>query len=352
MILRHRGRGRGRCLLPRNAALLFVLAIIFNASFMLSSMLGVNHNHPLQLICQAAADESADEDDDFLAEILAEQAREEEELAKMEAEAREFEAMKARQPSGGNGGRGGGSGMPGGGPKMRGGGASRTMPKGATGGTNFSKLEEDLKKKEAANANKKAAQEEEQAVQEAERIRQKREAAFEAELKKMNEEQRKKAQKQKKKDAKVVKRILKAHKAGKHYAVLGIRNLELQLGPFYIFNFSLGPVVLFRVKTKEIKRVYRNLARTVHPDKNKDGRAEEAFHALESSAAILTDEKKRSDYDKRIINARRRRNKYAMETITGATQQAWNKSVSTLRVAKRVLGPFSTPILVVGALII
>ena len=38
----------------------------------------------------------ADEDEDFLAEILAEQAREEEELAKLEAEAREYDAMKAR----------------------------------------------------------------------------------------------------------------------------------------------------------------------------------------------------------------------------------------------------------------
>ena len=325
---------------PPFVLLLIAVAIVFSSapsSFRYSSCL---------------ADESVDEDDDdFLAEILAEQAREEEELSRMEAEAKEFDAMKARQPSGGGmpgGGKGGGAG----GPKMgkMGGGAGR-MPQGA-GGTNFSKLEEDLKKKEDANADKLATQDEEKVSQEAERIRQKREAEFEAELKRMNEEQRKKAQIQKKKDAKVVTRILKSHNAGKHYAVLGIRNFEVQVGPFYIFNFSLGPLILFRVKTKEIKRVYRNLARTVHPDKNKDGRAEEAFHALESSAAILTDEKQRSDYDKRIISARRRRNKYAMESVVGVSQQAWGKSVSSLRVAKKVLGPFSTPILVVGALII
>ena len=320
----------------RSVNFAFVALFLINAS--LTSILRND-----SIFCLADGD-SLEGDEDFLAEILAEQAREDEELAGIEAEVREYEAMKARQSSAGGGGMRGGGGMPGGGgPKIN---------KMGGGATNFSKLEEDLKKKEAENAKKNAAQEEENTSQEAERIRMKREAAFEAELKKMNDEQRKKAQRQKARDAKVVKRLLKAHKAGMHYAVLGIRNLELQLGPFYFFNFSLGPWTIFRVKTKEIKRVYRNLARTVHPDKNRDGRAEEAFHALETSAEILTDEKKRSDYDKRIIATRRRRNKRAVERALGVSQLAWNRSVSTLRLTKRVLGPFSTPIFVVTALII
>jgi hypothetical protein len=297
-----------------------------------------------------SANEDVD-DGDFLAEILAEQAREDEELARMEAEVRDFEAIRARQTSdGGGGGMPEGNGGPGMG-KMRGG-ASRTMPKGAGGGSTFSKLEDDLKKKEAENAKRKQTQEDDVASQEAERTRLRREAAFESELKKMNEEQQKKAKRQKARDAKVVKRILKAHEAGRHYATLGIRNLEFQLGPIYIFNFMIGPVTLFRTKTKGIKRAYRNLARTVHPDKNKDGRAEEAFHALETSAAILTDDKQRSDYDKRIIATRRRRNQYAMERVVGVSQVAWTRTILTLRMAKRILGPFSTPILVVGSLII
>ena len=324
-----------------NVFIIIILILLLNTSY--TSILG---NQRYNNFC--LADDVDGEDEDFLAEILAEQAREEEELAKLEAEAREFDAMKARQPSGG-------SGMPGnGGSKTKMGnmgGANRKMPN-----TNFSKLEEELKKKEAQqNANEKSATPDDNNEineQEAERIRIKREAAFEAELKKMNEEQRKKAQKQKAKDAKVVKRILKAHKSGKHYAVLGIHNFEVQLGPYYIFNYTLGPIILFRVKTKQIKKVYRNLARTVHPDKNKDGRAVEAFHALETSAAILTDDKQRSDYDKRIIATRRRRNRYAKEKVVGVCEYSWNRSVRTLRVAKKVLGPFSTPILVVGALII
>ncbi len=307
----------------------------------------------------SSADENANDDDvddgDFLAEILAEQAREEEELARAEAEVREFETIKARQTT-----MGGGGGMPddNGGPRIgkMGGSASHTMPKKGPGGrgSRFSKIEDDLTKKEAENARRKQTQEEEIASQEAERTRLRREAAFEEELQRMNdEEQRKKAKRQKARDAKVVKRILKAHEAGRHYAVLGVRNLEFQLGPIYILdNFMIGPITLFRTKTNDIKRAYRNLARAVHPDKNKDGRAEEAFHALETSAAILTDEKQRSDYDKRIIAMRRRRNKHAIESVLGVSQVAWTKTILTLRMAKRILGPFSTPILVVGSMII
>ena len=94
------------------------------------------------------------------------------------------------------------------------------------------------------------------------------------------------------------------------------------------------------------------MARTVHPDKNKDGRAEEAFHAIETSAAILTDEKKRKEYDKKLISSRRRRNKEVVERIADVTGRIWSGSVGAVTSAKRVLGPFSTPIIVVGALIL
>eukprot|EP00804_Cyclotella_cryptica_P021156 CCRYP_001478-RA/>CCRYP_001478-RA protein AED:0.34 eAED:0.30 QI:0/-1/0/1/-1/1/1/0/122 len=116
-----------------------------------------------------------------------------------------------------------------------------------------------------------------------------------------------------------VSRILKAASQGHHYAVLGLRNFEWQLGPFYVFRWSFGPYVLFHTPTKEIKRRYRNLARTVHPDKNRDGRAEEAFHAMERSAAILTDEKKRKEYDRRLIGNRRRRNREVVERVVNVS---------------------------------
>jgi hypothetical protein len=291
----------------------------------------------------------ADEDEDFLAEILAEEARQDEEHARMEAELREMEALRLQQQQSAYQ-----SNMKGGGkPKM--GKTNTNMPKGSFG-SNFSKLEEELKKKETEQSTSQKAQQasadEKAAAKKAEQIRLKREADYEASLKKMNEDERKKAEKQKAIDAKVVSRILKHASKGNHYAVLGIRNLEFQLGPYYIFNWSLGPFIILHTETKEIKRVYRNLARTVHPDKNKDGRAEEAFHAIETSAAILTDDKKRKEYDKRLISARRRRNKEFAERVVDVSGRIWNGSTNAMATAKRVLGPFSTPILVVGALII
>jgi DNA polymerase III gamma/tau subunit len=288
-----------------------------------------------------------DDDEDFLAEILAEEAKHEEEHARLEAEMREMDAIRTAQQQQSK------SSFPNNSNKPKMGRANNNMPGGAS---SFSKLEEELKKKQheqsASKEANKAAAEEEEAKQKAEQIRLKREAAFEASLKKMNEDQRKKAQQQKKYDAKVVSRILKAASKQQHYAVLGIRNFELQLGPFYVLNFSIGPFVLFRISTKEVKRVYRNLARTVHPDKNKDGRAEEAFHAIEASAVILTDEKKRKEYDKRLISSRRRRNKEVVEKVMSITGRVWNGGVGAVTVGKKVLGPFSTPIFVVGALIL
>ena len=82
---------------------IIILILLFNTSY--TSILG---NQRYNNFCLAAAAADVDgEDEDFLAEILAEQAREEEELAKLEAEAREFDAMKARQPSGGSAAAGG-----------------------------------------------------------------------------------------------------------------------------------------------------------------------------------------------------------------------------------------------------
>lgn len=305
------------------------LLILLDASFLIQCFILFGY-HARPPYCLA---DDPHEEDDIMAEILAEQAQEEDELDRLEAEAREFDTIKARQKSTYSAGSGGAS--------------SKQKMKNFN---SYSKIE-DLLKKEFEDASEKSSQKE-KSTKNAEQIRLKREQAFEAELKQLNKEQRNKVMRQKKKDAKVVKKILKAHKSGKHYSVLGLRNFEIQLGPFSVSNFWFGPWVLFRVKTKEIKRAYRNLARTVHPDKNKDGRAEEAFQALEMSADILTDEKQRSDYHKRMRASRRRRNKYAMESFVEANQFVWRRSLSFLRVVKGVIGPFSTPILVIGALII
>jgi len=76
-----------RRLLLDQKVILALYVFLYTSSFFLST----NHS----IIC--LGDDSLD--DDFLSEILAEEARHEEEAARMEAEAREYEAMQARQYS-------------------------------------------------------------------------------------------------------------------------------------------------------------------------------------------------------------------------------------------------------------
>ena len=48
----------------------------------------------------------------------------------------------------------------------------------------------------------------------------------------------------------------------------------------------------------EIKKAYRRLARKYHPDINKDPGAEDKFKEINAAYEILSDEKKRAQYDR------------------------------------------------------
>ncbi len=70
-----------------------------------------------------------------------------------------------------------------------------------------------------------------------------------------------------------------------------------------------GTHSLKRITPKDIKRAFYKMAKLIHPDKNLDDRAEEAFIQLERSADILLDEVARKEYDTKIVTEIRERRK-------------------------------------------
>ena len=291
-------------------------------------------------------------DDDILAELLREEAEQDDEYQAgggdgVGGAGDEYGESKYDRPppdmnAGGSSKMGGMGGM---------GGNKRTKMPGSGGGGSSSSsgggpvpdLEEQLRQKQEEAAKAAAAQAEEEEARIAEEHRLKREAEFEAEVKRMDAEQRKKALKQKKADAKVVNSILRAANAKPepdHYAVLGLRNFEMHIGPWHLFHIS----------TRDVKKAYRNLSRRCHPDKNRDGRAEQAFHALEASAAVLSDGDQRRGYDRRVEARRKKRNKRITGTTIDVLDSTRRNVVRVFGTARRVLGPFSVPVFVLGGL--
>jgi curved DNA-binding protein CbpA len=184
------------------------------------------------------------------------------------------------------------------------------------------------------------AQEEQIARERAEQIRLQREAQFEAELARMNEEQQKAAKKQKKKDAKIVRQILNADRKRRLYAVLGVKNYDIHIGPWTILNTD----------SATIKRAYRTRARAVHPDRNRDGRAQEAFIAVENAASILADEAQRQVYDEEV-RLKRQQQRNEMKQAANTVKNSIGKYINRVTwVFRRIFGPFATPIFILGCL--
>lgn len=206
--------------------------------------------------------------------------------------------------------------------------------------------QEKMRQQEATSA-KDQAQE-----QELERIRQQREAEFEANLARMNDDQKKAAVKQKKQDSKIVKGVLNAANKENHYAVLGLYNFEWTVGPLKIYKYQLGPYTFFRPNSKDVKAAYRKRAKLTHPDKNRDGRAAEAFVRVEEAATILGDEKKREEYDNLRQLDRIAQRAAIMKMINLVVNTVKTQVSRVIWIFKNLLGPFATPIFILGCLII
>lgn len=163
---------------------------------------------------------------------------------------------------------------------------------------------------------------------------------------------RKKQKKQERKHSRIARKILKASENGEHYKVLNLKNFEVKL-PFKIPSRKEAIYIrVFHPKESDIKKAYRKQARLAHPDKNKSPDANEAFDALDRAAAILLDEKLRAEYDLAVREIREQRGEDRMIFIKNTFGMVYVISAKIYGTGKRILGPFATPVLVLGALIV
>jgi DnaJ domain len=187
---------------------------------------------------------------------------------------------------------------------------------------------------------------------ERDKIRTKRETDFESAFSEMSKKQQAVARKQKRRDARIVQKVLAAFSNRNHYAVLGLPSYSLTIGPMKIGGFQIGPWTFFRAGMKNIRKAYRERAMMTHPDKNHDGRAQEAFIAVEESAAILSDDQKRADYDSLLLRLRSERFTKALSFFRGISNALKNQITRIFWIFRSFLGPFATPLLILGCLIV
>ena len=165
-------------------------------------------------------------------------------------------------------------------------------------------------------------------------------------LEKLGEKAKKVAQKRRKADTKLVDKVFKQSMKGHHYAVLGIRNVEIKL------KFGPKVVTLRKITPDFIKKAYRKRARQLHPDKNTDSRATQAFHKLEASFQILSNEESRSAYDQEIAEENKAKREKMYRTMNNMQKKVMVVVNPLRKTLNTFVRPFSTPLFVLGALII
>jgi DnaJ domain len=219
------------------------------------------------------------------------------------------------------------------------------------------------------------------------RIQHEREAALERELQTAATAQQKKLlQKQRRQDHAVVANVCRASQRGDLYAVLGLRNWQFLEFGGWCWNMNILPIwfwprrfrrrnssnnnnmnmnmnkdkciirfptwQVLRISSQRIRRAYRARALRVHPDKNRDARAPEAFVAVEEAASVLTNEAARKDYDASVNRAREQRLLHWQHRVQQLVQVTSRMVHGILIAMRKVLGPFTVPILIIGGILI
>jgi len=201
----------------------------------------------------------------------------------------------------------------------------------------FQEMEDELKNHSSQQQHKKETAEAAELERNREAVREQRERKYQAEFAKLSKEQQKKIKAVRQKDAKIVKRILKKAASEDLYGVLNVKQHWWNIRP---------------ISDKQIKKAYRTLAKTVHPDKNKDSRAEEAFAEVQRANEILGDGKSRREFDVTREQLRKERNEDILEKSSEAVELASRKTRLFYGIVSTFLGPFLLPAVLLSVLIV
>lgn len=235
--------------------------------------------------------------------------------------------------------------------------------------SDFQAYQEKLERRAQEEESRQRAEQERLKKEQLLRIQHEREAAFERELQTAATEQQKKMlRKQKRKDHALVRKVCRASQRGDLYSVLGLRNWQFQIGGWcWKFGFFLPRRLrnnnnkcivrfptwqVFGISSQNIRRAYRARALLVHPDKNRDAHAQEAFVAVEEAASVLTDEAARKEYDAAVKKAREERLVHLQHRAKLLVYVVRGVFHRILKVMRNVLGPFTVPILVLGGILL
>jgi len=171
------------------------------------------------------------------------------------------------------------------------------------------------------------------------KVREARDRKFEDDLKRMDKQQRDKARRKRKDDAKVINKILNAGED--LYSIMGIKGTW--------WNPLSNPT---SISQSGVKKRYRNLARKIHPDKNRDSGAEEAFDIVQDAYEVLSDKMKKREYDRKRERMRVNKREERKEMVNEGAGKVWGTARVVCKVVSTVLGPASTSFFLLGALII
>ena len=167
----------------------------------------------------------------------------------------------------------------------------------------------------------------------------KREAAWEQELKAMKKNERQEAIRRRKNDKKVIDKVLKSKSA---YETLSLKPKWYEVWK----KEGVG------VSVKQVKKAYRNMAKRIHPDKNQDSRAEDAFDMLQEAYEILSVPESKKAYDRKLILQKQSTREDQLSNAQDMAVNAFERSRLMTKIVSTLLGPFAPSFFMLCALII